>query len=390
MSDGGTGVEFVRGSDNFGGAMAVVVPSNRPVELKKMMEAWIDQAGREQITWHLVVDDAKRFEGFLVLDDPNVVIHSNQDIDNELGDDAWIIPHDSAARRSFGIYKAWQAGAKTIVMLDDDVYPFPGDKSHLWKLSLRLQTKIDTGSWAWIGPQKQRGVPYELPEAAPVLFMGGWYGHPDLDAPTRLTQPIDEAYKKAQRHLGVNLVHPGQWLAFSAMHVAFKAELAPAMYQLLQGPGWGYRRFDDIWSGMFMKHICDTLGWPVAWGDPMVNHRQASNVFANLEQEAPGIREHEMAWKAIAGMWSPEAARDEWDTVQEMYAGLGKVLADTLGRGPDRHPEYPGLDHNYWAKLGEAMQVWAGLFDNGRVEFKTNQAETSRVVPEYGPVGVPV
>ena len=327
--------------------LAVVVPSNRADRIKAFCDAWRGQT--RDADWFLVWDgpDTSMVPGS---------IFGRIDTWTSIGVglvDSWIIPHKTAAIRSFGVLQAFRAGADYILCLDDDVLPYGPD--HLEWLVDALESDV-TSEWAWIGPQKQRGVPFELHYRQPWLHEGGWWNVPDLDAPTRLVEGIEDVYQHS-RVLGQHVVPPGTFLALSAMHVIFRRDLAPAMYQLLQGPDWGYHRFDDIWSGMFAKLIADHLGQAVTYGDPLVEHRQASNVYTNLAQEAPGIREHELVWPHIA------AIQSQGDCATCCY----KSLADALAA----NDWAPGCDRSYWSKLAEAMKIWAGLFpcmaDGGEV-----------------------
>lgn len=313
--------------------IAIVVASNRPAQMQQCLDAWMDQTLPAQ--WFVVWD----LDETPVLRSPLSVTDWNRvDIATVLGNDHWIIPRKTAAARSFGFLIAYCAGAEVIVSLDDDVRP--AGPSHLAQLVAVLETPV-SAEWAGFGPQKQRGIPFELPRKTPWLHEGGWWNVPDLDAPTRLAAGIDPVYT-APHYRPQIVVPPGQWLALSAMHFAFKRELTPALYQLLMGPDWGYHRFDDIWSGFFAKKVCDHLGQPVTFGGPLVKHEQASNVYTNLVQEAPGIREHEQRWRDIAAL--PLAG----DTVLDTYRSLADGLATFGGE--------------YWPKLAEAMRIWCDLF----------------------------
>lgn len=317
--------------------VAVVVASNRPEQARALLDAWGDQTVRAN--WHMVWDmDFRPPLASMALDRPRITHWDHMTIRDALKDDAWIIPTRTGAIRSFGFLMAYRAGADVIVSLDDDVRPCGPD--HLSRLIAALDTPVNS-EWVGHGPQKQRGIPFKLGRRPSVLHEGLWWSVPDLDAPTRLVQDIDPAYTAPARH-GHHVVPPGQWLAFSAMHFAVRRDFAPALYQLLMGPDWGYHRFDDIWSGLFAKRIADYLGEPVTYGDPAVEHLQASDVLRNLEAEAPGIGEHERRWREIA------ALPLEGNSVISVYRSLARGLA--------------GFGGDYWPKLAEAMGVWCDQF----------------------------
>jgi hypothetical protein len=107
------------------------------------------------------------------------------------------------------------------------------------------------------------------------------------------------------------------------------------------GQGQPYDRFEDIWGGIIAKRICDHLGWSIAIGRPIVDHRRASNPFRNLVKEAAGIERNETLWEEVASI--PLTA----DTAAGCMVEVGEALA--------AHPE------PYFRKLGEAIDAWARL-----------------------------
>jgi hypothetical protein len=127
----------------------------------------------------------------------------------------------------------------------------------------------------------------------------------------------------------------------SGMNLAFSPDLTPALYFLLMGAGWPYDRFDDIWAGVLAKKVCDHLGFAVVSGNPVIEHRRASNVFTNLQKEAAGIEANESFWRAV------DAVRLESDDIVGCY----RELADKLT-----------LEGEYWQKLRGAMHLWLALF----------------------------
>ncbi len=125
------------------------------------------------------------------------------------------------------------------------------------------------------------------------------------------------------------------------MNVAFRPLVAPLMYFLLMGKDWPYDRFDDIWCGLFMKKVCDHLGYLVNSGYPTVRHSRASDVWVNLEKERPGMLVNETLWEAVDAVTLSKS-----DPI-DCYLELAEQLPMT---------------GDYWDKLKEAMQIWAELF----------------------------
>jgi len=115
----------------------------------------------------------------------------------------------------------------------------------------------------------------------------------------------------------------------------------PAMYFLLMGKDWPFDRFGDIWAGLFVKKICDHLGYGVKSGEPLVEHQRASNVWVNLRKELPGYEVNETLWQIIDSIVLTK------ETVKECYKELAKKLP---------------LNGDYWDKLKRAMVIWSELF----------------------------
>lgn len=229
----------------------------------------------------------------------NVTIYDHDDIQQDLGKDAWIIPSKTSACRSYGYYKAWQRKPDLIITLDNDCYPDKHSEGsyitgHL--NALYSQTTLDwypttTGLMA-------RGFPYTIRGKSEVyLNHGMWSNVPDYDAPTMLLHPSVrfEAHKK---HESMTIPR-NNFFPMCGMNLAWKAELTPSMYFGLFGPEYGFDQFDDIWAGVLVKKVLDHLGFAAKSGFPSVEHRKQSNAFTNLKKQAPGMQMNENFWKAV-------------------------------------------------------------------------------------------
>jgi hypothetical protein len=126
----------------------------------------------------------------------------------------------------------------------------------------------------------------------------------------------------------------------SGMNMAFRPELLPSLYTLQMGRGQPFDRFDDIWSGIFTKRICDHLGLGVWSGRPIIRHDRASDVWANLTKEQPGLKLNETLWRLVDSIVLTST------TVADCY----RELADKLE-----------LDEPYWIRLRSFMKRWADL-----------------------------
>ena len=66
-----------------------------------------------------------------------------------------------------------------------------------------------------------------------------------------------------------------------------------ARFLLMNLKTYGFDRFGDIWAGVTIKKIADHLGYSINSGSPAIKHLRASNVWANLRKEAPGLGSHQ-------------------------------------------------------------------------------------------------
>jgi reversibly glycosylated polypeptide/UDP-arabinopyranose mutase len=125
------------------------------------------------------------------------------------------------------------------------------------------------------------------------------------------------------------------------MNLAFRRELIPAMYFPLMGEGQPFDRFDDIWAGILVKKVLDTLGARACTGLPVVEHTRASNPLNNLVAEAPGILYNESFWRIVDSIPSEKS-----DTVAGIYDHLAGWLQSDSKLG------------SYLNTLGKAMFAW--------------------------------
>ena len=109
------------------------------------------------------------------------------------------------------------------------------------------------------------------------------------------------------------------------------------------GRGQPYARFDDIWCGIVVQRIFRHLGYSIVCGQPLVDHRRASDPFSNLVKEAPGIVANEHVWKAIDAVEFD--GNDPHSCMEEMGIAL-EASAD-----------------EYVAHWGRAITGWCALFD---------------------------
>ena len=300
-------------------SVALVVPTCRDARLLDFITAWVPVK-----FWDTLI---------IVRDEPATWTA----IDADLGPDAWIISRRDSAIRSYGFLQAWRLGCELTVTLDDDCLPVPG----VDHLAGHLAALDATPVWqSTIPGMRLRGLPYgnlgTLPNV--VANVGLWRGVPDLDGRTTLASGCPTDFVPPD---GSRILPGGTYAPLCGMNLAFRREFLPLAYFGLQGEGWPYRRFDDVWMGVIAKRICDFLGWSIAVGAPHIHHSRASDPHANAIAEAPGIDLNERFWRVV------DAIPLTGSTAPECY----REIAFGFRRNDD----------GYLRTLGRAMIIWSDL-----------------------------
>jgi hypothetical protein len=129
------------------------------------------------------------------------------------------------------------------------------------------------------------------------------------------------------------------------MNAAFVPKVVPAFYQLYMNT-MGIDRFDDIWSGIFLKRVADHLGDKMCLGRPVgVHDKRSRSVFKDLKKEMDGMIMNETVWKIVDGEISGSS-----------YSDAYLSLTDLLEKGATKF-----ADNNYqkFLKLQvEKMRLW--------------------------------
>ena len=342
--------------------VSVVVPTIREDSIKRFIEEWEEEFfGSSEFSVNLIIVEDNPSKQFKIKESKSIKHYDWQDIEQDLGQDSWIIPRRSDCIRSYGYWKAWLQKPDMIVTLDDDCYPLshyylePQDsilrqeflKTH-WE---RITNGIVSTHDFWVSTithGRTRGLPYfnktrEVHTSNIILNHGLWYNIPDFDARTQLSLSKTEGLTGFE----INQIIPkNMYYPMCGMNLAWKPTATPALYFLLMGQNkngklWGFDRFGDIWAGIIFKKIADHLGHAVASGHPIIWHTKASNVFTNLKKEAPGIEVNETFWEAI------DAVKLQGQNFQECYLEIASKLS---------------LEGVYWDTLKKAMCIWVNLF----------------------------
>ena len=254
---------------------------------------------------------------------------------------AHVVPAASHAQTSFGLLYAYERGSEFVVFLDDDTRPL-GDRDffgrHVENLTREGPVRTVASDERWVNVLYEshddhglypRGYPYgamgetvteseeTLAGGEVIASQGLWTNVPDLDAVRILGD--GDLQGQAQTRMdpddyGVDfLAAPGSYLTVCSMNLAFRREVIPAFYQLpMDDNPWDVGRFDDIWSGLFLKRAADLLGKRILTGEPYCRHDKAPrSTFGDLANEAPGLELNEHVWRVIdratpEGLETPE------------------------------------------------------------------------------------
>jgi len=291
---------------------------------------------------------------------------------------ASVIPERCHAETSFGFLVAYEEEPDFIIELDDDVFAFKSYNivdDHFNNLSdqrgITVSSKckwyntlenLELSSSTSIFP---RGHPY-APETRKedydwvnqgskcVLNMGLWAGDPDFDALTILYNGgLDGKCNIKALNCKRNkvIVDKGTYFAICSMNTSFVPKIIPAFYQLYMN-FMGIDRFDDIWSGIFLKKIADHLGDRISLGGPLVYHdKRPRNVFNDLKKELEGMIINEILWKIVDSLNLEGITY--WDSYNSLIQGLEKNLLKLQDK----------LHQKFLSVQIQKMSIWLKIID---------------------------
>ena len=285
-----------------------------------------------------------------------------------------LVPAASHAETSFGLLYTWaNPQFEYGVFIDDDTLPGDGDffGRHLANLAHEGPVESVASDEQWVNVLYQaadehglypRGYPYaamdetvetstaSVERGEVVASQGLWTNVPDLDAVRILMDGDLEGQAKTRTEADQFerdfVVAPGNYLTVCSMNLAFRREVVPAFYQLpMDDNEWSVGRFDDIWSGVFLKRACDVLGRRIYSGQPLCVHNKAPrSTFDDLHNEVAGLELNEHVWQLV----------DSAGADADSYEGVYRAMADALlGADVDAYRNGPFLHH-----VGECMHDW--------------------------------
>jgi hypothetical protein len=290
-----------------------------------------------------------------------------------------VVPRKCHAETSFGFLVAYEEKPDIIVEIDDDVFPYEEYTlidTHVQNLqsdngitvicekkwyntieNLKLNKNLTLFPRGHPYEESTRNIDYKWKNNGGkcILNMGLWAGHPDLDAVSIL------------HHGGLNgqcnvkalgckrekiIVEKGGFFAVCSMNTSFLPEIVPAFYQLYNN--WmGIDRFDDIWSGIFLKKILDHLGKKICLGAPLVYHRKRPrDIFKDLAKELKGMIINEKLWRLV------DEAEIKGSTYWEAYSSLAHELEKKIYR------TFTEPSHRKFLRLQiKKMKLWLKITD---------------------------
>jgi hypothetical protein len=261
-----------------------------------------------------------------------------------------VVPAASHAETSFGLLYMWaNPRFEYGVFIDDDTLPGETDffGRHLSNLAFEGTVESVGSDEQWVNVLYQaadehglypRGYPYsamdervetgttQIARGDIVVSQGLWTNVPDLDA-VRILMDGDlqgqaQTRTEASQFERDFVVEPGNYLTVCSMNLAFRREVIPAFYQLpMDDNEWSVGRFDDIWSGVFLKRACDLLEKRIYTGGPLCEHNKAPrSTFDDLHNEVAGLELNEHVWRLV-----DDAAADA-DSYEAAYRGMADAL----------------------------------------------------------------
>jgi len=305
-----------------------------------------------------------------------------------------IVPAASHAETSFGLLYMWAGDYDYGFFIDDDTLPHDEDffGTHMENLDFEGEIESVSSDEQWVNVLYQnaeehdlypRGYPYsamhesvetETTEVDNIVASQGlWTNVPDLDA-VRILMDGDlqgQAQTRTTREdfEGNFVAAEDNYLTVCSMNLAFEREVIPAFYQLpMDENEWDVGRFDDIWSGVFLKRACDILDKQIYNGLPLCEHNKAPrSTFDDLNNEVPGLELNEHLWEIV------DEVDPDLSDADDPYARIFAAMAEELADGD--WSEYNNGD--FFNYIGEFMGDWLDCLEG--IEQAAEPAANRRV-----------
>lgn len=283
-----------------------------------------------------------------------------------------MIPYNSDNRRNIGHLMAVEMGAEIIIAVDDDNYvdisnDYLKDHSIVGQ-KINFEAISDRSGWFNIcsmmkfAPDRKiypRGYPYfkrwkdgqtsvkEI-NGRIVINEGLWFGDPDIDSITRLTEDLKGVEVLRQQLF----LDKGTFSPINTQNTAFHKDILPCAYYILMGAslnGLTIDRFGDIWFGLFAKKVIDQMNDYVSFGKPFATHkRNKHNILKDLQWEFWGIMFTETLVEFLESVSLSE----------NTYTGCYLELAEKLEKFILSSEKVNEEARKYFLNLISAMRIW--------------------------------
>lgn len=290
-----------------------------------------------------------------------------------------VIPEKCHAETSFGFLIAYEEQPDLVIEMDDDTSVIEGqnlvDLHHrniegnfgitveskgrwynsMENLELSTTTEIFPRGYPYISDARNTEYKWLDQGGKCALNMGLWAGNPDLDALTLLYHGdfAGECHIRSVRYKRKKVIAAkGTYFPICSMNTAFVPKIIPAFYQLYMNH-MGIDRFDDIWSGIFLKKIADHMDDKICLGEPIVYHdRGPTDLFKYLRTEWDGIFLNEILWQIVDSLSLD--GKTYWDLYNSLVNELEKNIAKTT-----LNPSY----EKFISTQIEKMRLWLKIID---------------------------
>jgi glycosyltransferase involved in cell wall biosynthesis len=284
-----------------------------------------------------------------------------------------IIPYNSDNRRNVGFLLAVERDADVVITIDDDNYVTDDDyfAGHNFVGSVK-EFKSARSSNGWYNicsmletdPPRRiypRGFPYSKrwsdeaefgkSSGRVVLNAGLWLEDPDVDAVTRLNEPL-RVVRTSQETV---MFDRDIYCPVNTQNTAFHRDILPCYYYITMNArieGGKIDRYGDIWSGFFAQKVINHMGDRVTAGPPEARHvRNKHNLLKDLREELWGM----ILTESLVSML--DSIRLKSTTYADAYKELAAGIQASASANEQLSPDVK----QYFSQISKAMVVWVDV-----------------------------
>ena len=283
--------------------------------------------------------------------------------DKEVFEKSWIFNRHT--KRNFGFAYALRQNYDVVINLDDDCFPKSDSyfDDHIKRLQMLSHDHFNilnafSNIPADVFFNGARGHPTDIAKKLPIVVNQGlWEG--DLDLPSiticnvlsskdgKIPKPICNESKVVRDFV----VPKNQFTTVCGMNTSFLKEVIPAFPYTYQEPDdFGIARYDDIWSGLFIKKILDKLDKRMSAGFPVVSHEKGlRDVSIDGRFEAKGDTMNSFLWNNLS----------ELNLETNDYTSCFLEIADWLDKTSKNDNSL-----KFFEKVAESMYGWIKFLDS--------------------------